>query len=75
MSVENTSEQGNDGKGVSDDCQSLLGPPSLTGTGRLLEYELTMFTDLQLDDGLLITAKYAHFNFFVYMISDKLINN
>ena len=44
-------------------------------SSKLLEYELTVFTDLQAEDGLVITAKYAiHKHLFSYYDSFTIIN-
>lgn len=34
-----------------------IGPPQDITSSKLLEYELTIFTDLQTEDGLVITGK------------------
>ncbi len=40
------------------ELESMKGPRT-PGLKKLLEYELTIFSDLQEDDGLVITAKYG----------------
>ncbi len=41
------------------ELESAMKGPRTPGLKKLLEYELTIFSDLQEDDGLVITAKYA----------------
>lgn len=40
-----------------DEDWIMLGPPQEIATYKLLEYELTIFTDLQAEDGLVVTGK------------------